>query len=302
MFYAVLWRALVWDMRLIDLILSVLEGADAPLSQGEILDRVKRHPSADQCEELHRVRVPLSAIARQLTKYSQGSQPAVRKIGPRKFEIASNDAPPETLISEAEFHPPLVKYARLRFDAYCKTINAVKVNKIRNNKINKWSNPDIVGISPTILKLGGLFRAEVRKLGIFSTKVLQFYSFELKRTINRSNITEAYFQAVSNSSWANYGYLVVGDLSMDESFLANLSRLNHGYGIGVIHLNYKDPEKSEIIVSAREREMADINFMNFLAEINMDFHRIVEVAQSIAAGKDINTDDFDAIMSIHTKI
>ncbi len=33
-----------------------------------------------------------------------------------------------------------------------------------------------------------------------------------KKIINRSNLRESFFQALSNSSWAHYGYLVAADL------------------------------------------------------------------------------------------
>ena len=280
-------------MTLVKLILKAMQDAGGPLAQGEILERVLTNPESERCEELSRVKVPLSAVARQLTKYSGGSSPLFQKVGPRRYQILSSDIPPETQVMESELHPILVSYANARFNVYCKTINALKVQKRRNNQINKWSNPDIVGVSPEILNLGEIFQNEVRKLGIFSTKVLQFYSFELKSSIHKSNLTESYFQAVSNSSWANFGYLVVGDMSMDKDFLANLFRLNHGYGIGVIHLNYKDPTRSEIIVSAREREVADINFMNFLTESNVDFKDFVEEAQKIVSSGDIDQSFFD---------
>lgn len=281
-------------MKLVELILKTLEVAERPLSQGEILERVLASPEGGQCEELLRIKVPLSAVARQLTKYSNGSNPLFQKVGPRRYQILSTDIPPETQIMESDLHPILVRYANARFNVYCKTINALKVQKQRNNQINKWSNPDIVGVSPVILRLGEIFQNEVRKLGIFSTKVLQFYSFELKSSIHRGNLTESYFQAVSNSSWANFGYLVAGDINMDKDFLANLFRLNHGYGIGIIHLNYKDPTRSEIIVSAREREVADINFMNFLTETNVDFKNFVEEAQKIVGTGDVDLNFFDA--------
>jgi len=109
-----------------------------------------------------------------------------------------------------------------------------------------------------LLNLNDVFQLEVEKQGIVSNKVAQFFSFELKLKIDKSNLTECYFQAVSNSSWANFGYLVVGDLDKDKNFISNLIRLNSGYGIGVIHLNINEPEKSEIIVSARERDAVDI--------------------------------------------
>lgn len=192
-------------------------------------------------------------------------------------------------------HPYLVKFAKERFGVYCKTINALKVQK-KKDKIGKWTNPDIVGINPTILDLNPLFQSEIEKLGLFSTKVMQFYSFELKLKIDKSNITECYFQAVSNSAWANYGYLVVGDLDTDAAFLSNLSRLNNGYGIGVIKLNLENPLKSEIVVSARERSVVDINFMNFLADMNKDFYSFVDNARKAIKTKKVDAAQFDKIM------
>ena len=125
---------------------------------------------------------------------------------------------------------------------------------------------------------------------------MQFYSFELKLKIDKSNITECYFQAVSNSAWANYGYLVVGDLDTDAAFLSNLSRLNNGYGIGVIKLNLENPLKSEIVVSARERSVVDINFMNFLADMNKDFYSFVDNARKAIKTKKVDAAQFDKIM------
>ena len=141
-----------------------------------------------------------------------------------------------------------------------------------------------------------MFQKEVEKLGFLSTKVIQFYSFELKLKIDKSNVIEAYFQAVSNSSWANLGYLVVGDLDTDAVFLSNLTRLNQGYGIGVIKLNLENPIRSEVIVSAREREIVDINFMNFLAEMNQDFYGFIETTVDIIEKKAIKLDKFDKIL------
>ncbi len=60
-------------------------------------------------------------------------------------------------------------------------------------------------------------------------------SLELKREINSDAILKkAYFQAVSNSSWANYGYLVAFEFS--DSLRGNGVRLNQSFGIGIIEL------------------------------------------------------------------
>jgi hypothetical protein len=236
--------------------------------------------------------VPRSAIARQLTKYSSGSKPVIKKVEARRFQLINDDIPQETLLKEFDLHPVLVKFAFNRFNVYCKTINAVKI-KNRGNKINKWSNPDIAGISFSLLNLNDLFQSEVEKQGIISSRVTQFFSFELKLKIDKSNLTECYFQAVSNSSWANFGYLVVGDLDTDKNFISNLIRLNSGYGIGVIHLNIDEPEKSEVIVSARERDIVDINFMNYLSNINKDFYNFIKISKKIVNNKKIEDNFFD---------
>lgn len=187
-----------------------------------------------------------------------------------------------------------MKFVFERFNIFSKTINALKSNYTRS-KIGKWTNPDIVGINPMILNLNLLFQDEVKKLGLFSTKVIEFYSFELKVRIDKSNITEAYFQAVSNSSWANYGYLVVENLDMSSQFLENLRRLNNGYGIGVIKLNLNNSVNSEIIISARQREIVDINFMNFLSASNNDFYEFVKSVIDIIEYKRIKSEAFDKI-------
>jgi hypothetical protein len=108
-------------------------------------------------------------------------------------------------------------------------------------------------------------------------------------------LTECYFQAVSNSSWANFGYLVVADLDRDKDFISNLIRLNSGYGIGVIHLNTENPRKSEIIVSARQKEVADINFMNFLSDLNKDYYHFIENTRRIVETKKVDKKFFDKI-------
>lgn len=283
-------------MQLINLIIEVLKKSKHPLTQDDILGLIKNNPKHLKCGEFIRVKVPRSAIARQLTKYSSGSMPILQKIKARKFQLITEKIFIEPQLKEIDLHPVLVKFAFNRFNVHCKTINAVKIKK-RGNKINKWSNPDIVGVTPVLLNLNNLFQSEVEKQGIISNKVIQFYSFELKLKIDKFNLTECYFQAVSNSSWANFGYLVVGDLDKDKSFISNLVRLNSGYGIGVIHLNSNSPADSEIIVSAREKEAVDINFMNFLSDINNDFYHFIKNAKEMIKNKKIMKNEFDKILN-----
>ncbi len=90
----------------------------------------------------------------------------------------------------------------------------------------------------------------------------KLFSFELKIKLNLSNLKASYFQAVSNSSWANEGYLVVFDI--DDEVLNELRRLNQSFGIGVIKLE-SEVSDSKILLPAKEREI-DIPTLNMLVE------------------------------------
>jgi hypothetical protein len=289
-------------MKLIDLISDILDNSPTPLLQSEILKFAELHKKFLDCSELQRVKVPISAIARALSKYSVGTNPIIGisseqkdKVSFKRFYLRSKQYDEVIPLVEIDLHPFLVKFAFERFGIYCKTINALKSTNTKN-KIGKWTNPDIVGINPVILNLNPLFQQEIQKMGLFSTKVIEFYSFELKIRLDKSNITEAYFQAVSNSTWANYGYLVVEDYENSKTFLDSLFRLNNAYGIGLIKLNINNPTKSEIIVSAHFNETADINFMDFLSGANKDFFEFIDTTISVVNDKVIDLSKFDKIL------
>ncbi len=79
------------------------------------------------------------------------------------------------------------------------------------------------------------------------TDTFKITSYELKKEINTNyELKEAYFQAVSNSSWANYGYLVAFEIS--DNLIDEIERLNQSFGIGVIELN-ANPYKSKIYIN-----------------------------------------------------
>ncbi|GHT24791.1 hypothetical protein AGMMS4957_18430 [Bacteroidia bacterium] len=59
------------DMKLIDLIVDVLSNSSHPLLQSEILEAAENHKNYTNCQELQRVQVKSSAVARCLSKYSE---------------------------------------------------------------------------------------------------------------------------------------------------------------------------------------------------------------------------------------
>ncbi len=111
----------------------------------------------------------------------------------------------------------------------------------------------------------------------------KIYSFELKKSITWADIKEYYFQAVSNSSWANEGYLVVFE-NIDKEILSELVRLNASFGIGIIQLE-TDILNSEVILPARQRNL-DMQTLDMLIEKNKNFKDFID-----DVNKDIKVND-----------
>ena len=63
----------------------------------------------------------------------------------------------------------------------------------------------------------------------------KLWSFEVKKKPSLGTVRESLFQAVSNSSWANYGYLVAAEI--DKKADKELRILCSLHGIGLIKLN-----------------------------------------------------------------
>jgi len=285
-------------MKLIEIITDILANSLHPLQLNEIYDLVEKHKHLPACTEYLRVKFRKSAVARCLTKYTSGNNPIIGIVNEeqasyKKYYLLRSYLGGNTP-KEIDLHPVLVKFLYENFGVFCKTIQATKIIK-KTQKTLTWTNPDIVGVKPVILYWNEFFRKEVEKLGLFSTRVLEFYSFEIKLKVDKSNLIESYFQAVSNSSWANYNYLAIEDLDLKPTFIDELKRLNKGYGIGIIQLDAQKPEQSSIVVEAVKNESVDINFMNFLSSNNKDFLDFIRECSCIVEKKEINQTFFDTV-------
>jgi uncharacterized protein len=113
-------------------------------------------------------------------------------------------------------------------------------------------------------------------VSVTADRKTRLWSFEVKKLVNRANVREAYFQAVSNPSWANYGYLVAAEIQGAGKELRILAGL---HGIGLIKLNAESPAESEITIPARERLDVDWNAANRLAEENSDFLKCTKLVR-----------------------
>ncbi len=104
---------------------------------------------------------------------------------------------------------------------------------------------------------------------------VKLVSFELKKEISVNNCREYYFQAISNSSWANEGYLVGHHIDTHNPKLMDLlKRLHASFGIGVIDLR-TDEDKSAILLNAKYKEKIDYTVALELSEKMKSFLKSV---------------------------
>lgn len=146
-------------------------------------------------------------------------------------------------LKERDLHPYLESFLKY-FGLSPKTIMH---EKTMTSSFYAWLQPDIVA------NLNGVI-----------------YSFEIKRVITLKNYRISYFQTVSNSSWANYGYLVCNIINTYDSELYNgLCELNKAYGIGVIILDTNEVNKSKILFKSSFRKL-DNKFVEKYSKDNVD--------------------------------
>ncbi|GAA8918255.1 hypothetical protein HpEKA48_00260 [Helicobacter pylori] len=186
------------------------------------------------------------------------------------------------------------------FKLLCKTIYHESCKKSKKGKC-EWNYPDIVGVYfPYDKDLKSKYEKETLKfLHHNGQKRHKLFSFELKKDLSLSNLKESYFQAVSNSSWANEGYLVVFKIEDKEKneILDELKRLNQSFGIGVIKLE-SEISNSEILLPAKEKEI-DIPTLNMLLNKSSDFEPFMEnINKQIEKGVDtpIKMVGFDEVL------
>jgi hypothetical protein len=213
------------------------------------------------------------------------------KVNIKEFEKSTKKSDNEEKFLEKDLHKFLSYFAHINFQIKTKTIFANK--SIKNSKnYDKWRHPDIVGVyfpnwEEEILNIS-------KDLGKFGIKL---FSYELKREINNSNLRETYFQAVSNSSWANEGYLVASEVLEEDSFYDEFKRLNNSFGIGLIKISTDDPSDCRIIFQAKQRDEVDIETMNILSKINIDFKDLMKDIRDDYSNKRIRG-EYDKVIAV----
>ncbi|MFH3966964.1 COG2958 family protein [Acinetobacter nosocomialis] len=176
-------------------------------------------------------------------------------------------------LSEHDLYPILTEFLKSELDLYCLRIDEKRSKNSRGQNGNQWLHPDIVAMQPLDKHWNELVKSCVKHS---SGQNVRLWSFEVKKELNSSNIRSSFFQAVSNSSWANEGYLVATSISTSdvEDELRMLSAL---HGIGVILLTPENPTESEILLPARRRTEVDWQSINRIVNENADFKNFIEL-------------------------
>jgi len=296
-------------MTFLELAKKVLEEIGEPLSSEEIW-KIAQEKGYDR-EIGSKGKTPwatLGALLYSSTKKDNPDSPFVR-IGarPTKFylkgkELKSleNPTPTEPPITEKSdfdllekhLHGYLTYYAFHYLRCYTKSIAHSKSPK---KAFSEWLHPDMVGCDYSPLED---WSREVYELSLATGNItIRLLSFEIKRELNFGNLRESFFQTVSNSSWANESYLVAAEISEENEFRNELSRLSTSFGIGIIKLNIEDPDSSEIVFPAKYRETLDWETINKLA-MNPDFKEFIDRVKIDLSSKKPHKSEYNKVPSI----
>jgi hypothetical protein len=178
--------------------------------------------------------------------------------------------------SEHNLYPILIDYLKTELNLYCQRIDEKRSKNLRGSGGNQWLHPDIVAMQPVDKEWNELIRSCVKQGGGQSVRL---WSFEVKKELTGSNVRKSFFQAVSNSSWANEGYLVATSIS-DSNVEQELRMLSALHGIGVILLNHENPSESEMMLPAKSRAEVDWQSVNRILVENTDFKDYVELVST----------------------
>ena len=285
---------------------EILNNTKIPMSINEMWNYAEKNNMTEELNSSGKTpwktlgaRVYVDIKNNKKTKIKQISKrPA--KFGLKEFEYHLENYENEIEIkdnskyTERDLHTLLTKfvYSNQHFRCYTKTIRHEKSKK-KNTGVNKWLHPDIVGVHFPYEEYS---KETINLINSLNESTYKLYSFEMKKTLNFENLREYYFQAVSNSSWANEGYLVTLNIDESDEFMDEIRRLNNAFGIGVIKLNSINIAESEIILPARINELLDWDTINRLVEDNIDFKEFTE-AISDTSKTDKISKEYDEVLN-----
>ncbi|TPH65325.1 COG2958 family protein [Helicobacter pylori] len=277
--------------RDIEIIKSVLEIIKEPIKVTEIYDKAKELFEEGKIEKMfdYGGNTPDQSVSASIyTALNKGEELPFLKTQEKPVLIALKDAAKEPVLNaqkssipgvkiahnkimhERDLHPFLTYMAFFNENLKCYTKTIFHEESLKSPKgMDRWLYPDMVGVRFLHAEWSNEnLIAFSKKFDILPVKLV---SFELKKEISVNNCRECYFQAISNSSWANEGYLVGHHIDTHNPQLMDLlKRLHASFGIGVIDLR-TDEDKSTILLNAKYKEKIDYTVALELSDKNPKF-------------------------------
>lgn len=281
-------------MTVKEAIIKVLEEQKTSLTYLEVSDKIIERDYIDWSN----AKTPADTVSAQLGSFIRKNDTRVKRIkGKKGFEyylskyedeinltdvIEASPVEKNTkrnkVFQERDLHKLLSSYLKNK-NIYSKTIFHEKSANSKDNH-QKWVHPDMIGIK--FLSLKNKASHSLMKI-INKSDAFELVSYELKREIKSDyELKKTYFQAVSNSSWANYGYLVAFEIS--SNLKEEMERLNQSFGIGIIELK-ANPYESEVLFPAKNKEL-DFKTIDKLCQINKEFEKFISQTESLLSASD----------------
>ncbi|MDU9790353.1 COG2958 family protein [Helicobacter pylori] len=269
----------------IEIVQSVLE-ITGPISPTEVYDKAKELFEKGEIESMFDCggETPHQSVSSSIyTALNKGEELPFFKVQEKPALIALKNTAKELVLSTEKISAPSVKITHERdlhpfltymainnenLKCYTKTIFHEESSKSIKG-MDRWLYPDMVGVRFLHAEWSNENLIAFSKK--FDTLPVKLVSFELKKEISVHNCRECYFQAISNSSWANEGYLVDRHIDTHNPQLMDLlKRLHASFGIGVIDLR-TDADKSAILLNAKYKEKIDYTVASELSAKNEKF-------------------------------
>ncbi|WRA81656.1 COG2958 family protein [Helicobacter pylori] len=269
----------------VEIVQSVLE-ITGPIKVTEIYDKAKELFEKGEIANMfdYRGNTPDRSVSAFIyTALNKGEELPFLKTQEKPVLIALKDAAKEPVLNmekisapsvkimhERDLHPFLTYMAYYNENLKCYTKTIFHEESVKSPKgMDRWLYPDMVGVRFLHAELSNENLIAFSKK--FDTLPVKLVSFELKKEISVNNCRECYFQAISNSSWANEGYLVGRHIDTRNPQLMDLlKRLHASFGIGVIDLR-TDEDKSAILLNAKYKEKIDYTVALELSDKNPKF-------------------------------
>jgi len=221
-----------------------------------------------------------------------------------KPETEEVDIPPDDLVvtaaieaealAEQDLYPKLAAYllGMTSRAVYPKRIDEKTASNTNGKNGNKALHPDLVALEDLMPQ--PLWSNEVKEWATLAgAPQAKLWSFEVKIKLqSTSDARESYLQALANSSWANYGYLVAAYIT--EKAFKEIKVLHDLHGVGLIQLDIDNPVDDTIVkLPARERGQVDWGTCNRVANQNSDFKQFLEAVKDFYVTRKTDKKNWD---------